>query len=118
MMFLPDTLYSSSLRVHIPEQQLVHGKIPPDDILLSNCTKTSKKYGRNSKSRTESSEYQGNENDDDDNNVRSRSSGTCSSGGEGLFDDQQSLSTIRSPLVAKILEANPVCADCGNTDPE
>jgi hypothetical protein len=80
--------------------------------------KTPKKYGRNAKSRTESSDYHGTDNESEDNNNRSRAGGNYSAGDGGLFDDQQSPSTIRSPLVAKILEANPVCADCGNTDPE
>ena len=97
------------------EQQLVHGKIPPDEMLLKNpSTKTPKKFGRNNnKSESESIDFT--DNDDADESGRSR---TCSSN-SGLFDDEPSSpGVVRSPLVAKILEANPVCADCGNTDPE
>lgn len=102
------------------EQQLTHGKIPPDEMLLKNAVKTPKKYGRNSKgskSPSEQIDFSSNDNESEHNTDRPRSGGSSSAPG-GLFDDQQSPCTIRSPMVAKILEANPVCADCGNTDPE
>jgi hypothetical protein len=98
------------------EQQLTHGKIPPDEI-LKNTVKTPKKFGRNAKdSRSQTEQIDFSDNGSEDYTDRPRSGGS-STGAGGLFDDQQS-QTIRSPLVAKILEANPVCADCGNTDPE
>lgn len=85
-------------------------------MLLKNTAKTPKKFGRNSKSKSDIEQIDFSGHDSGDNTDRSRSGGNSSAAG-GLFDEQAS-STIRSPHVAKILEANPVCADCGNTDPE
>ena len=91
------------------EQQLTHGKIPPDELLLQHTVKLPKKLNRtlpSPKSPPEPIE------DDSQNNS------LTSAADPGLLNDQQSPSTVRSPLVAKILETNLVCADCGNTDPE
>eukprot|EP00956_Cyclotella_meneghiniana_P012990 scaffold18576_cov51-Cyclotella_meneghiniana.AAC.4 len=89
------------------EQQLTHGKIPPDEMLMKNIVKTpKKKFGRQSKSSISSEEINFSDHDNKGNN------------GSALFDNQQSPCPIRSPHVATILAANPVCADCGNTDPD
>jgi hypothetical protein len=82
-------------------------------MLLKNTVKTNKKFGRK-KSPDEQIDFSGN--DSQDNSDRPGSGNSASVAG-GLFDDH-SQSTVRSPLVAKILEANPICADCGSTDPE
>ena len=100
------------------EQQLVHGRIPPDNMLLG-AGKNSKKPGRTGGENieTESIFFEGN--DEDDSGEGSRPSGDSSRG--ALFDDggnPSPSSGVRNPLVAQILDANPVCADCGNTDPD
>ena len=78
---------------------------------MKNIAKTpKKKFGRNSKSSISSEEI------DFSDHERKGNNGSATSG--GLFDNQQSPCPIRSPHVATILAANPVCADCGNTDPE
>ncbi len=87
-------------------------------MLLKNV-KTPRKFGRNGArggTQTESISF------DEGGGAEGNASGH---GGArlALFDNdfggkQSPSSNVRSPLVAKILEANPVCADCGNVDPE
>lgn len=89
------------------EQQLVHGKLPPENMLLGSSSKASRRAKRTSSKVEETITY----NDDDDNNVIVNRRTSSS-----LSDSPQT--GIRNPLVPKILEANRVCADCDNRDPD
>ncbi|KAL7544128.1 hypothetical protein ACHAXR_013522 [Thalassiosira sp. AJA248-18] len=111
-------MWVSGIRTCI-EQQLVHGKLPPENMLLGSGKHSKSKKGRRGKRiETESITY---EEDDDDNVIvdRRTSSGELF---EGDFPNGKSPSPspsgIRNPLVPRILEANSVCADCGNLDPD
>ena len=99
------------------EQQLVHGQLPPENMLLGASKSSRSKLGRKKGKHieTESITYDV----DDDNNVivgRRTSSGS-------LFDENNGKSPsppigMRNPLVPKILDANCECSDCGNVDPD
>lgn len=103
------------------EQQLVHGKLPPENMLLGSAKKSSRRSKRSS-SRVDSDSINSKDSDDTGHlSVRRTSSGSL------LYNDfPRTNSTgsdspktgIRHPLVPKILEANRVCADCGNEDPD
>mmetsp|Transcript_9242 Transcript_9242/g.13860 ORF Transcript_9242/g.13860 Transcript_9242/m.13860 type:complete len:924 (-) Transcript_9242:1060-3831(-) len=89
------------------EQQFTHGSLPPDNMLMtSKSTSPGKRMlGRNPSSmssgpETESIFFE----EGKDNN-------------KGLFEEDAG-GKVRNPLVPKILEANPVCADCGNANPD
>ena len=92
------------------EQQLVHGKLP------------SAMLGSSGKSSKQRSEFTPNFHDDDDDNVIV----DCSSPrGSSLYDDDFSNNIPTSPqtciknqLVPIILDANTLCADCDNVDPD
>jgi Arf-GAP/coiled-coil/ANK repeat/PH domain-containing protein len=92
------------------EQQFTHGNLPPDNMLMtSKSTSPSRRIlGRNSSNVSSGPEtstesiFFDEENDGD-------------SG--GLFEEK-SAGEVRNPLVPKLLEANPVCADCGNANPD
>jgi Arf-GAP/coiled-coil/ANK repeat/PH domain-containing protein len=91
------------------EQQLTHGKLPPENLLLGAGKKggSPRKFGRNNGSNNDITYDE----DDDDNVIVDRRSsyhGDSPNGGGGP----------RNPLVPKILKANAVCADCGNVDPD
>ena len=93
------------------EQQLVHGKLPPDNRLRGNSGKPSKL----------GSEFTPNFHEDDDNNVIVDHSSPRRSMHEDDFSNniQTSPQTcIKNQLVPIILDANTVCADCDNVDPD
>lgn len=91
------------------EQQLVHGKLP------------SAMLGSSGKSSKQRSEFTPNFHDDDDDNVIV----DCSSPRGTLYDDEfanniptSPQTCIKNQLVPIILDANTVCADCDNVDPD
>jgi len=108
------------------EQQLVHGKLPPENMLLGAGTKSSRRaqMGRN-RSRG-NGDHPVLEDDDDDNPNSEHQRRRLSSSGSSAFDsdfsngNSQASPQIgnRNPLVHKILDANPVCADCGCLEPD
>jgi len=112
------------------EQQLVHGKLPPENMLLGAGGKSNKRQLGKNRSRNMDSpnNHSSSFNDDDDENLgdsrRSRASSAESSVFGSDFSTGNSSSSqnqqggIRNPLVPRILEANTVCADCGNVDPD
>ena len=94
------------------EQQLIAGKLPPENMLLGNSSGKSSKAGRHrAKGRTAETETIDYSVDGD-----SAIAGRRSSAGGGLFNSEQKPG--KSPLVPKILEANRVCADCSAVNPD
>lgn len=92
------------------EQQLVHGKLPNETMLLGS--------GKPSKQR---SDFTPNFRDDDDENVIVDSPSPSGSRYDDDFlnNGQPSPQTgIKNQLVPNILDANTVCADCDNLDPD
>lgn len=105
------------------EQQLVHGRLPPENMLLGNSKPSKHKLGRNrSKGRSSADHADSsgsityNEDDDDNVIVDRRSSSEFSD--DFPRPSPTPRSGLRNPLVPKILDANTVCADCGNLDPD
>ena len=86
------------------EQQFTHGNLPPDNMLMTrNSISPSRRIlgrnGSNAETATESIFF-----DEEKDDHREG----------GLFEENAK----RNPLVPKILAANPVCADCGNANPD
>eukprot|EP00571_Detonula_confervacea_P016988 CAMPEP_0172304842 /NCGR_PEP_ID=MMETSP1058-20130122/6213_1 /TAXON_ID=83371 /ORGANISM="Detonula confervacea, Strain CCMP 353" /LENGTH=989 /DNA_ID=CAMNT_0013016231 /DNA_START=74 /DNA_END=3043 /DNA_ORIENTATION=+ len=104
------------------EQQLVHGKLPPENMLLGSNkpSKRQMRRGRSNQMGTKSISY---EEDNDGNVIVDRRSSSGGSFYDGDFPNNGNSppspqTGIRNPLVPMILDANPICADCGNVDPD
>ncbi|KAL9191455.1 hypothetical protein ACHAXT_001161 [Thalassiosira profunda] len=98
------------------EQQLVHGKLPPSNMLLGAGAKPKRKSQSNLSRRGSSHVDEAVTSQDVGDNVlvdRQSSTGSADSGGFNRVS-----SPMRNPVVHRILEANSVCADCGNVDPD
>jgi Arf-GAP/coiled-coil/ANK repeat/PH domain-containing protein len=101
------------------EQQLVHGKLPPENMLLGSAKQSKRRTGRinfkEDQVETECITYY--DDDDDDNVIVNRRRGSLFDGNVPNRLSRQN-SDIKNAFVPKILDANPVCADCDNIDPD
>lgn len=111
-------MWVSGIRLCI-EQQLVHGKLPPENMLLGSAKPSKRRSGRTNfkedQTETECITYY--DDGDDDNVIVNQSK-------KALFDGDlpnrlsRQNSDVKNSLVPLILDANPVCADCDNIDPD
>ena len=92
------------------EQQLVHGKLPSEKRVLGSSEKLAKQR----------SEFTPNFHDDDSNVIVDHSSPSRSLHEEDFSDSIQTSpqTCIKNQLVPLILDANTVCADCENGNPD
>ena len=94
------------------EQTFTYGRLPPDNMLMTSksTSPSRRRLGRNSSNDVSSGAETSTESiffdDEKDDNQES-----------GMFEEKAD-GTVRNALVPKVLEANPVCADCGNANPD
>jgi hypothetical protein len=89
------------------EQQYGHGTMPQESLLHGSNKTQSKRISAVSQDNVETEIISYDEDDDDNVIVNQRSSPK-----KQLFDDSKSV------LMPQILNANPICADCENINPD
>ena len=100
------------------EQQLVHGKLPPENMLLGSASKAKRRTKRHSSRIDDTDTITSNEDADGNVLVDRRNSSGMSSASSLDFPPDSPQTGMRHPLVPKILDANRVCADCDKLDPD
>ena len=91
------------------EQQFTHGSLPPDNMLMKS---KSVSPGKRLTSRNSSNLTSG---------IETESiffDGGSGNSQQGRLFEEKAVGNARNPLVPQILAANPVCADCGNANPD
>ena len=111
-------MWVSGIRTCI-EQQLVHGKLPPENMLLGSTKPSKRRSGRTNfkenQVETECITYYDDE--DDGNVIVNQPRGTLFDGNPPNRVSRQN-SDVKNALVPQILDANSICADCYSRDPD
>jgi len=111
-------MWVSGIRTCI-EQQLVHGKLPPENMLLGSTKPSKRRSGRTNfkenQVETECITYY--DDDDDGNVIVNQPRGTLFDGNPPNRVSRQN-SDVKNALMPQILDANSICADCYSRDPD